>query len=99
MNDGITSTMETNAEDRVMSLEKQLRDLEEELSFIKSLWTKHPGSVVYHMHIKTKNGKKVWINVRDATLAELITLDQDEDIQEWIDDCRCPFDNRMRWSY
>ena len=87
---------DTNAEDRVMSLEKQVLDLEEELSFIKSLWTKHPMSVVYQMHIKTKNGKKVWINVRDVTHKELLELDPDDEVQEWIDDCRCPFDNRMR---
>ena len=96
MNDGSTSTTETNAEDRVMSLENQLLDLKEELSFLKSLWTKHPMSVVYQMHIKTKNGKRVWVNVRDVTHKELLELDHDEEVREWIVECLLPFDNRMR---
>ena len=98
MNDGSTSTTETtetNAEDQVIALEAHVLDLEEELSFLKSLWTKYPMSVVYQMHIKTKNGKKVWINVRDATHKELLELDQDEEIQEWIADCILPFDHRV----
>ena len=98
MNDGSTSTTETtetNAEDQVIALEAHVLDLEEELSFLKSLWTKYPMSVVYQMRIKTKNGKKVWINVRDATHKELLELDQDEEIQEWIADCILPFDHRV----
>ena len=92
---GTTETTGTNAEDQVIVLEAHVLDLEEELSFLKSLWTKHPMSVVYQMRIKTRSDQKVWVNTRDVTLAELMTLDHDDEIQGWIDDCRCPFDNRM----
>jgi hypothetical protein len=79
----------------VSDLKKQIQDLEEELTFIKSLWTHHSMSMVYHMHIKKKNGKRVWVNIRDATHKELLELDQDDDIKEWIADCLCPFDNKL----
>ena len=94
------SQSKSSLEDRLKAdelpyLKRRVTELEDELQFLKSLWTKHSMSVVYQMHIKTRNGQKVWINVRDATLAELVTLDHDDEIQRWIDDCRCPFDNRM----
>ena len=82
--------------DELPYLKQRVTELEGELQFLKSLWTKHPRSIVYHMHIKTKEGEKVWVNIRDATLAELTTLDHDDEIQGWIDDCRCPFDHRMK---
>jgi hypothetical protein len=81
--------------DELPYLKGRVTELEDELQFLKSLWTKHPMSVVYQMRIKTRNGQKVWVNTRDVTLAELMTLDHDDEIQGWIDDCRCPFDNRM----
>ena len=80
--------------EQISALEEKILGLEEELTFIKRLWTHHPMSMVYHMHIKTKGGMKVWVNVRDITHKELLELDQDDDVREWISDALCPFDNK-----
>ena len=91
------SLKERLKEDELPYLRQRVAYLEDELKFLKSLWTNHSRSIVYHMHIKTRGGEKVWVNIRDATLAELTTLDMDEEVQGWIDDCRCPFDHRMKF--
>ena len=89
------SLKERLKEDELPYLKQRVSDLEDELQFLKSLWTKHPMSIVYQMRIKTRDGEKVWVNIRDVTLSELTVLDQDDEVREWIADCRCPFDNRM----
>jgi hypothetical protein len=80
--------------EQVFALEEKILSLEEELAFIKRLWTHHSMSMVCDMKIKTKDGKKVWVNVRDITHKELLGLDQDDDVREWISDTLCPFDNK-----
>jgi len=80
--------------DEIVALKKTIQTLEEDLSFIQSLWVHHSMAIVYHMWIKTKNGKKVWVNMRDATHKELLELDQDDDIRQWIEDCHQKFDNK-----
>ena len=45
-----------------------------------------PGSMVGNMYIKKKQGNKVWIDKLKVTAEELLTLDMDDDVKQWIQD-------------
>ena len=69
--------------------EKEIQSLREELDFYKSLWEHHSMSVICMMHIKYRNGKRVWVNLQEATYKLLETLDNhdtDPDIIRWKKD-------------
>ena len=91
-----TKGRETETEN---DLKKRVSQLEEELRFMKSLWTDHSMSMVCHMYIKTKikskGGHKVWINSTRVTESELRELNPDDDVLRWIDDSHSPFSNQI----
>jgi hypothetical protein len=72
-------------------LETQIKELNEELEFYKSIFKTHGDSGVFNLRIKTIDGKKLWIDkVRERCNRELIlSLDQDEETMEWLEHVRC----------
>ena len=73
------TTSETNSE------AKTINDLELELFFMKQI-LQFPGSMVGNMYIKKKQGNKVWIDKHKVTAEELLTLDMDDDVKQWLQD-------------
>ena len=66
------------------NLQKENQLLKDELKFYKSLFKTNSNSVVFNLHIKTMNGKKVWVDpVRDS-YQNLSKLDKDEDVNDWL---------------
>jgi len=64
---------------------KTINDLELELFFMKQI-LQFPGSMVGNMYIKKKQGNKVWIDKHKVTAEELLTLDMDDDVKQWLQD-------------
>ena len=64
---------------------KTINDLELELFFMKQI-LQFPGSMVGNMYIKKKQGNKVWIDKIKVTSEELLTLDRDDDVKQWLQD-------------
>ena len=57
--------------------------LMKELHFYHSLFHTHFNSVVFNLHVKTIDGKKVWIDpIREHH--KLPLLDKDEEVEEWL---------------
>ena len=79
MSQFITAYSETNSET------KTINELELELFFMKQI-LQFPGSMVGNMYIKKKQGNKVWIDKIKVTAEELLTLDMDDDVKQWIQD-------------
>ena len=42
--------------------------------------------MVGNMYIKQKQGNKVWIDKIKVTTEELLTLDRDDDVKQWLQD-------------
>jgi len=69
-----------------------LRDnikLENELNFYKSIFKTHPGSVLFNLRIKLKDGDKVWIDKIRCDRNELLELERDDEIDEWLQPIKC----------
>lgn len=79
MSQFITGSSETNSET------KTINELELELFFMKQI-LQFPGSMVGNMYIKKKLGNKVWIDKLKVTTDELLTLDMDDDVKQWLQD-------------
>ena len=79
MSQFITGSSETTSET------KTINDLELELFFMKQI-LQFPGSMVGNMYIKKKQGNKVWIDKIKVTAEELLTLDMDDDVKQWLQD-------------
>ena len=77
------TTSETNSE--TTSETKTINELELELFFMKQI-LQFPGSMVGNMYIKKKQGNKVWIDKIKVTTEELLTLDRDDDVKQWLQD-------------
>ena len=77
------STSETTSE--TTSEAKTINDLELELFFMKQI-LQFPGSMVGNMYIKKKQGNKEWIDKNKVTTEELLTLDRDDDVKQWLQD-------------
>jgi len=69
--------------DENTELKQQIESLEKEIYFLKSI-SEHYSSLVSNMHVKTKNGEKVWIDRQTVTKKELLELDKDEDVVVWL---------------
>lgn len=67
---------------------KKINDLEEELEFYKSILKKN-NSCIFNLHIKKKDGKNVWVDKLNATRSELLELDPDEEVTNWLKPVRC----------
>ena len=87
MSQFITGYSETNSEttSETTSEAKTINDLELELFFMKQI-LQFPGSMVGNMYIKKKQGNKVWIDKIKVTSEELLTLDRDDDVKQWLQD-------------
>jgi len=80
---GSSGSSETTSE--TTSEAKTINDLELELFFMKQI-LQFPGSMVGNMYIKKKQGNKVWIDKHKVTAEELLTLDMDDDVKQWLQD-------------
>ena len=70
------------------SLRMEIESLKAELEFQRSIFTSHPSSAVFNLHVKKKNGQKVWVDkIKDYW--ELNTLDDDPEVREWLKPIRC----------
>ena len=87
MSQFITGSSETTSESTSESTSeaKTINDLELELFFMKQI-LQFPGSMVGNMYIKKKQGNKVWIDKIKVTAEELLTLDMDDDVKQWLQD-------------
>ena len=70
-------------------LTDKIRELEDELLFYKSIFNSHRGSVVFNLYRKKKCGKDIWIDKIRCNKEELLELDRDEDIEEWLKPIKC----------
>ena len=70
------------------SLRMEIESLKAELEFQKSIFTSHPNSAVFNLHVKKKNGKNVWVD-KIADYWELNTLDDDPEVRGWLKPVRC----------
>jgi len=70
------------------SLRMEIESLKAELEFQKSIFVSHPNSAVFNLHVKEKNGQKVWVDkIKDYW--DLNTLDDDPEVREWLKPIRC----------
>jgi|TARA_B110000046_G_C12871607_1_gene346249 hypothetical protein len=67
---------------------QKIKDLEEELEFYKSILIKN-NSCIFNLYIKKKDGKNVWVDKLNATRSELLELDSDEEVTNWLKPVRC----------
>jgi len=67
----------------------EIASLKDELEFYKSLFKSHSGSVIYNLKIKHENGQRVWIDVIRCDKSELLRLDPDEEVSEWLKPVKC----------
>ena len=70
-------------------LKKKCEQLESELEFYKSIFKTHINSCVFQLHIKTINGEKVWVDPIRCDRSFLLTLDKDEEVDEWLRPVKC----------
>ena len=70
-------------------LTDKIRELEDELLFYKSIFNSHRGSVVFNLYRKKKCDKDIWIDKIRCNKEELLELDIDEDIEEWLKPIKC----------
>jgi hypothetical protein len=76
-------------ETETCKLHEENLDLKQEVMFYKSLFITHKNSVVYNLHIKTINGEHFWVDpIRDPR-SYLVTLDQDDEVKEWLEPIKC----------
>lgn len=71
----------------INSVDREKTELEivkEELEFYKSIFQSHHNSVIFNLTIKKKNGKNVWVDPIMDNREYLRTLDQDEQVKEWL---------------
>jgi len=63
-------------------------ELEKDLEFYKSILEMR-NSCIFNLHEKTKKGERVWIDIIYAETKELLELDMDDEIKEWLKPVRC----------
>ena len=65
-----------------VSKDELIRDLQEQLAFYKKF--SEQDGLAYQLHVKFKNGQRVWVNSQKVSVQELQMLDQDPEIDAWI---------------
>jgi len=63
-------------------------ELEKDLAFYKSILDMK-NSCIFNLHEKTKNGKRVWIDRIRVDAKDLLQLDMDDEIREWLKPIKC----------
>jgi len=71
-----------------MDTQGKINELQRELDFYKSVFKTHNNSCIFNLHIKTKNGKKVWID-RVRETHKFNELDVDDEVKEWLHPVKC----------
>ena len=71
-------------ENEVERLEKENMDLKNDLEFYKSIFKTHPNSAIFNLHIKKKNGERVWID-KNTQYWSLHELDDDPEVKDAIE--------------
>jgi len=56
----------------------------ETIEFYKSIFKTHPNSVIFNLHIKTINGKPVWVDPINDNHEIIRKLDKDEEVNDWL---------------
>jgi len=75
--------------DQTPSVKEHTRDeLQEQLNFYKSLFKTHHTSCVFNLRMKTKNGKKVWVDPVNDSEEYIRMLDKDEEVDQWLQPVR-----------
>ena len=72
----------------VNALKKENLNLKNDLDFYKSVFQSHPNSAIFNLHIKKKNGERVWID-KNTQYWSLHELDDDSEVKEWLKPIRC----------
>ena len=62
--------------------------LNQELEFYKSIM-KMNNSCIYNLRIKTKNGKRIWVDFISGKYQDILELDDDEEIREYLQPVNC----------
>ena len=70
-------------------LKKRMGELEDDLNFYKSPFRTHRNSVIFNLHCKFINKKRVWIDRICARNEEILQLDRDDEVEEWLAPVRC----------
>ena len=63
-------------------------ELEKDLAFYKSILEMR-NSCIFNLREKTKKGERVWIDVINAETKELLELDMDDEIKDWLKPIKC----------
>lgn len=63
-------------------------ELEKDLEFYKSILEMR-NSCIFNLREKTKKGERIWIDVINAETKELLELDMDDEIKEWLKPIKC----------
>jgi argininosuccinate synthase len=72
-----------------LSLREEINELKFLVEFYQSIWKTHYNSVIYNLKIKYKKGEPVWIDKIKCDRNELLELDQDNEIIEWLKPVKC----------
>ena len=78
----------SNESNETILLKEQISQLESDVKFYKSILEMR-NSCIFNLHEKTKNGKRVWIDIINTDKNELLELDLDDEIKEWLKPIRC----------
>ena len=65
-----------------ISKDELIRDLQEQVAFYKTF--SDQDGLAYQLHVKFKNGQRVWVNSQKVSVQELQMLDRDPEIDAWI---------------
>ena len=84
LNNNIVSLNKEN-----LSLREEINELKFLVEFYQSIWETHYNSVIYNLKIKYKRGEPVWIDKIRCDRNELLELDQDDEIIEWLKPIKC----------
>lgn len=72
-----------------LSLREEINELKFLVEFYQSIWKTHYNSVIYNLKIKYRKGEPVWIDKIKCDRNELLKLDQDDEIIEWLKPIKC----------
>ena len=78
----------SNESNETILLKEQISQLESDVKFYKSILEMR-NSCIFNLHEKTKKGERVWIDIIYAETKELLELDMDDEIKEWLKPVRC----------
>jgi uncharacterized protein (UPF0297 family) len=72
-----------------LSLREEINELKFLVDFYQSLWKTHSDSVIFNLNIKYINGDPLWIDRIKCDRNNLLRLDMDDEIEEWLKPIKC----------